>query len=409
MTTDDSQFRRSCEAKHLTKIKQLGADPGAFEFDRQLDRLRSTSAEWHDEAESYFSSLKSWSFSRYELVDLIPLFHEAHVHIDVAQRMSRDEMQLPELRFAILSDPASTVRAYASEPRKKMGETVGGVAGGSLIWFCVGLKNYFDYLARSFTKAVHQEGRPFDGLYELVSSHGAYSALALYDKLSCYADPPDEDAGLVTFHGSLYKSGALDVAQGTSEHTEYATLLQALVSFVIGHEAGHIFLGHVGDQDKRTVISPETMAPRGVKAEDVTELEADLIGLLVLWDGMRHGNLFSTSIEYTCIAPFLFMSVMAGYCYYKLQDERKTTLWQQRSLSLLERAIWQMRHLGFERRRIDILARSVPVLMAASTSWVATSIGIDARDHVPPLFHASAEIADQAATMPARIVSNGGI
>jgi hypothetical protein len=140
MTTDDSQFRRSCEAKHLTKIKQLGADPGAFEFDRQLDRLRSTSAEWHDEAESYFSSLKSWSFSRYELVDLIPLFHEAHVHIDVAQRMSRDEMQLPELRFAILSDPASTVRAYASEPRKKMGETVGGVAGGSLIWFCVGLK-----------------------------------------------------------------------------------------------------------------------------------------------------------------------------------------------------------------------------------------------------------------------------
>jgi hypothetical protein len=188
-----------------------------------------------------------------------------------------------------------------------------------------------------------------------------------------------------------------------------ATLLQALVSFVIGHEAGHIFLGHVGDQDKRTVISPETMAPRGVKAEDVTELEADLIGLLVLWDGMRHGNLFSTSIEYTCIAPFLFMSVMAGYCYYKLQDERKTTLWQQRSLSLLERAIWQMRHLGFERRRIDILARSVPVLMAASTSWVATSIGIDARDHVPPLFHASAEIADQAATMPARIVSNGGI
>jgi hypothetical protein len=131
-----------------------------------------------------------------------------------------------------------------------------------------------------------------------------------------------------------------------------------VTTFVAGHEAGHLYLGHFGDRELIDLISGGDSMPPILRRE----VAADGLGIASVWDGFASNGL---SIDETWPGPVLALAVSAGRAAAHPDTDRGTTqdTWEDwvHRLSLAIHALGQsLIGNGFG------LARSGPILAAAA-------------------------------------------
>jgi hypothetical protein len=80
---DDSL--NSIEIRHRDAILSAGFDPAAFLFESQLASWQQRGWYRDDEAQRFLRTLSTWSPSRFELIELLPLYYFADKNIRMMQ------------------------------------------------------------------------------------------------------------------------------------------------------------------------------------------------------------------------------------------------------------------------------------------------------------------------------------
>jgi hypothetical protein len=152
--------------------------------------------------------------------------------------------------------------------------------------------------------------------------------------------------------------------------------MRSFTTFVVGHEIGHVYVGHTYTQDAIPVIISEGM-DRVVKRES----EADAMGLSAVWDGMAHGEP-SMSIDITWLGPVLFLSSMMGFSllgqplHSSTVDEAaiaRATFWHRRLFLLVKGLMNNLVQNAFDDERVRAVADVVPLLACAVVEWLRLS------------------------------------
>jgi len=374
--TDDKRTRlkQLCENSHLDAIQKLGKDPLEFEFAVQIAQLEKSEGGWKEDRRALYHSFEDFFPSRYEIVRFMLPYYFSLKHIDVARAMSQDRRPLLPLRYAIVTNPIRRLRAQAGD--NLINDTC-------LIQIDLGLVRFCEYLARSMAISI----RSLSALRDISKLHSQSDPLSLYDRLCRYIEIPSDSSGQTIYSADFIETDLLNLQAGSEAHIAFGALMQMMITFIVGHEAGHYQLGHVGNV-ALSDINPYDAFLRQfpIDPKYKIEHEADLIGILVLWDGMKNDGAFRNSIDFSALAPIIYMSSMFGYNHYVVQDSVAATLWDSRINIYIIKILTDMYNLKYENDRIVKLAQNISVLISSVTCWMGASFPVDTRAHVVELY-----------------------
>jgi hypothetical protein len=155
-----------------------------------------------------------------------------------------------------------------------------------------------------------------------------------------------------------------------------AIFITAYVTFVAGHEVGHIYLGHTG---ARELASPFLAIPSQISPGHADEIAADTVGMASVWDGMSHNDEFGASIDYTWLVPVIFVASRAGRsATVRDPDDARSiddwTGWILRLQLMLKWLIVNLTKNNFEIHRIMPILLSAPPLAGAVYEWVRIGV-----------------------------------
>jgi hypothetical protein len=373
--------RNEIEARHLDAIARFGHESGEFTFDTQLARLRRLSTPWTDESERAMRKLDNWSPSRFELIELLPLYHGAAQAIRTMQAMSWDRWDVPDLEFVVASKPSPLAVASIDDNAEDVGGSLSYV-----VWMHVGLMNFVKAVAnhcvwtlvrpRGSLEALFDDiagadrpdlrslvrdllARPFDHEAHLYADPLAYAQRDAISPEGSRSAPPMR---LEPFHSS-----------DAEAHRALAFFLHGFTTFVAGHEIAHVYLGHIGSQPRIHMLEGN----HGLQPGLAREVEADVVGLGAIWDGMRAEA--GMSIDYTWLGPVAFLSSMAGVHLIgrNLDDPlleeaaiEPAVTWTTRLQWMVHALLDMLRGNDFEVERIRRVGTAIPPVAAAITEWL---------------------------------------
>lgn len=356
------------EIRHRDAIVDAGLKPEDFLFRAQLTEWRKAGFWRSGDELQFMHNIATWAPSRFELIELIPLYYYADRHIRMMQHLSADRFAYPAVNFAIATDPRQLVTASASSRRKRtvVDPRVVSSAGGdsevvpetvedeSIVWMHAGLMNILKLLVTHLTSTLVA---PEENLPRFLQS------------VSESEDPRDLLEHLFRYRPSL--SGRAEGNRPLQLQKAEAILLIASVTFVAGHEVGHIYLGHTDVRDR---LNPFTSLPEGMPPHRADEMAADAVGLTAIWDGMSQGQ-EGVSIDYTWIAPVLFLAFKSGWAASVADEDDPASVehftdWAARLQVLIRTLLLNLRRNGFEAHRTETVQRSAPLLAGAVHEWV---------------------------------------
>lgn len=346
---------KTIEDRHREAIENAGLNPADFLFEAQLERARD-SGFWGDDADvEFICRLVDWSPSRYELIELLPLYYFADKHIRVMQGMSADRFSYPAVEFSVATEPQQLVTAYASSRRSAVVDPlVSGDAGGdpeispevveheSIVWMHAGLMNTLKVLTTHFARTFVAPAGDLPPFLNLVTG----------------TESPRE------FLERLFQSRAKLSGPGNHALKDAELLLMASVTFIAGHEVGHIYLGHTGVTKP---LSPFVSLGNEMPTRQADEWAADGVGLTSLWDGM--------GIDHTWIAPLLFLALNSGWAASVADTDEPESMervydWVRRLVVLVRNLVINLFRNGFEPRRVEPILRCAPLVAGAVHEWV---------------------------------------
>ncbi|NBV47148.1 MAG: hypothetical protein EBR86_16310 [Planctomycetia bacterium] len=164
-----------------------------------------------------------------------------------------------------------------------------------------------------------------------------------------------------------------DLGHLSQGHGIHGVIQQAMINFVVGHEVGHASVGDVGHgyglYDQAKIVEPS--------AKFTKELQADLFGLCVVWDGLgskRRAERYS--IDMTAYGPVLFLAALFSLRYHFLEHESGLD-WYERLCRLLKYIVWNLKSAVFPHETINQMSADLPETAAVT---VASLAGVSSDD-----------------------------
>lgn len=363
------------ERRHHEAIVELGRNPEDLLFEAQLAGWRKAGFWLEDEEFAFIRSLGEWAPSRYELLELLPLYWAADRHIRRMQAMSVDRFPFKAAKFSIATEPLQLVAAVATSRRVFAGIGAPEVRPDvsepeSTIWVHAGLVNVLKVLTAHVACTLVAPEGDLPRLFEAVSRD---------------PDPRVVFRRLCSFVPTL----GMFSSANPSVQVAGSLLLQSCVTFVAGHEAGHIYLGHTGANE---MLNPWVSVPAGLDSEVRDEMAADMVGLISLWDGMgQEDEGARLSIDYAWLGPVLYLAFEAGRAAADSAENLDSRLgWVNRLKVLLKGLFINLGRNGFESRIVVKVFLAVPPMAGAIYEWVrlgGVSRGDVAEDEFDPWFY----------------------
>jgi hypothetical protein len=380
------------ETRHLEALRRFGHNPDEWVFEKQLPHFRSLYKEWDNELETMIRQHSTWSPSRFELIELIPLYHFTSEYVQTMQEMSSDTLRLPNTPFSIASDPSRTITAYIEEHSSEISKEIIHGSIRHVVWMNVGLVNLLKALSHHFVWAFLKEGgdfvRFFDETTRTINLNQIFRQLVSRLKDRRFPDYPFGDSAMnIAYPEHLSKSTKWIIPGFGSLHEldhdlqkNISILGLGLVTFIVGHEMGHIYLGHTGFHPRKRIITG--LQDAQVSQSAVSEAEADYVGLVSVWDGMANqkdgGNI---SIDYTWVAPVFFLSTMIGLSLPV--SEENANKWTFRLFILIRGLIGNLRAAGFEQERIQRIILNTPLVAGSIVEWIWQEMTSDRSNESP--------------------------
>jgi hypothetical protein len=381
----------SIEIRHRDAILAAGHDPAGFLFDAQLTaKLRGGYLTGEDA--QIIRGLRASAGSRFELVELLPLYHVASENIRTMQQMSADRVAFRGANFVVATQPGQFVtatvdsRQFATNAVDHPEVVRRPDEPESVVWLNTGSVNMLKVLATHFGHALIA---PYGDLRNFLSAmaEGA-NTLDLVARLRDVDSLPAEQADFMRrliHHAQERERSANANREGLAvmpPFTAFSTdrslavaqtvLLYSFVTYLAGHEAGHIYLGHTGAGPRSTYLGK---VPSWISPLRADEIDADIVGLLSVWDGMAQN--YDSPIEYTWLAPVLFLAARAGMAAALAVVDPSSAQavddfngWVDRLRYLVRSIAVNLRGNSFEASRIRSVLRSVPPLAGAVYAWL---------------------------------------
>ena len=378
--------RNAIEAKHLEALHRFGHAAADWTFENQLPHYRSLCHDWTDAAELRLQKLSSWSPSRFELIELIPLYYFASENVKTMREMSTDTHGFRHVPFCVASDPSRRLTSYVEEHSSEIStESLEGSLR-HVVWVNVGVVNFTKALAHHFVWTLVRDKGSLTALFDRIgqSQDALKLVAALVEDLRRrrFQDEVFQDhirnaayprhsgrttSWIVPRFGSIHE---LD----KDVQTLIVVLANALVTFIIGHEMGHVYLGHTGFRERTQLVTSAPAAPFSEYL--MCEVEADGVGLLSVWDGMANGtNGTRVPIDYTWVAPVFFLAGMLGLSMNMSNDSAQKWAW--RLLLLVKGLTGSLRAAGFEPDRVRRVMSSAPAIAEAMARWIWLELSPD--------------------------------
>ncbi|MGD0294772.1 MAG: hypothetical protein ABSB30_13050 [Terracidiphilus sp.] len=374
--------RNRIEEEHLKALKRFGYQPTDWTFERQLSALRKKFPDWKTDG---MQSLSRWSPSRFEFVELVPLYYLATTHIQTMQQMSK--WALPATQFLIASDPSQKLAAYCNEHSNHVSRDDVGNVCRHIIWVNIGLINFVKVLANHFAWVLAGDKEGLIAAFDDVARTQDLEVLAVRFRDRRF--PVDTEM----LRGAYPQQCSEDISwfpppfgriEDLSPKTQTVVrILQiAMTTFVIGHEMGHIYLGHTGFHPRKLLITSQTLPfPAPFRAE----IEADLVGTMSVFDGIAAEVSKSRfSIDFTWIAPLLYLSTMTGVALH--YSDEKAQEWAWRLIMFSKTLVGTLQKCEFEHERIRRISLSLPTIAAATIEWMRLELAPSAPNDFSYIF-----------------------
>lgn len=363
MTFGDAKLipENAIEARHLETIASLGLDPAFFLFEAQFQRQYRNQGS--AAALELIRAARAWTPSRFELVELLHYYYLASLDVAKMREMASDIQPLPDVPFVIASDPAQTIGSDVIDHSEDVVDLPGGVR--HVVWIRVGLMNHFMYLARDIVRTLV---RPVGHLQALLDSITAAEGdpRPLIEALLDAGEPDDP---------FLDYSRPLDL--GSDQATlgvALDSIRRTMVTFVAGHEMGHVYLGQTPSHPRLSVFQGRVPGKSTFERDHLQrEVEADAVGLVSVWDGAANSHpQFALSIDHGWIGPVIFLASMARRIDPELDHaaaEWETEKWTHRLHVFIRLLARELRRTGIEPERSRRITVCAPMLAAAVVEW----------------------------------------
>lgn len=349
------------ERRHSDAIRAVGNDPADWLIESQLATWEQNHG-WPLTSEQAAEArrLSGEAASRFELAECLELYSLAAAHIRTMQAMSFDRQDFRSAQFDIATDPGSLLHPYVQA------EWHAGVpvddresAHSSVIWMPVNTLQVFGSVVGVIS---HRLMRRFGDLPTMLAAFAQGLTwdesleVLRRDRLQLKPDVIAPTIGRT----KVFLPNSPDLPPNLRDSiAEGAAALRIMVTtFVAGHEAGHLYLGHFGD---RVLIEP--ISGGDIPPSLRREMAADTVGIGAVWDGLESNGL--GSIDYTWPGPIIALAASAGIAAAHPQTDADTA--NDTWADWVYRLCLAVRVLG--RWLIDNgfgLSRSRPILVGAA-------------------------------------------
>jgi hypothetical protein len=292
--------------------------------------------------------------------------------------MSSDRWRLPHLDFVVVSHPSRIVHATIDDHAELL--TLSG-SPRYVVWINVGLMNFIKAVANHVIWTLVRPRGSVEAFVDDVARTGGPNLRSLVREL--LSRPFDHAAHLHADPLSYTERDAVSPAppirmeqfdrSDTEAHRAWVHACRGFTTHVAGHEIGHIYLGHIGPQPRIQLIGGDHGLPTGV----VREVEADVVGMTAVWDGVAATT--GGSIDFTWLGPVTFLAAMTGVKLVDV-DVNDPSLDQatiEPALIYRTRLCFVVRYLmeslvanRFEAERVRRIAIAVPPVAAAIIEWL---------------------------------------
>lgn len=374
------------EERHRRDIEDAGRSPDSLTLEAQLAtwerRLGSRLSESDVERVRELSAVAP---SRYEIVDYLDVYEKARLNVVTMQEMSADRQ-----RFAPADLVVATDLAGLGDPRV---ETVwpavhdASAETDSVIWIPLMAVKQMGVVANVFgRRLVTPAGHPATLIDALAYS---LSWTEVLDVLRRGQQPTGlVDDATASHPRSRIEVDFVDMAEDARAAVSLVEL--ALATFMVGHEAGHIYYRHTGVSPLPGIFT----GPPPVPQSWVDEASADAVGIAATWDGMNSNQ--EVSIDESWLGPILSLAYHAGREAAQSPEAHQNRPAVQAWLFRLRTALgvlgqW-LRGNGFEAPRAARILAAATSLAAGFYEYVRT--GGDAPHQVETLGEPGSTVFD---------------
>lgn len=374
------------EESHLSAIKANYHNAGEFLTDTQLiDFLKTINEENQaDFFNHYIERLKPWAPSRFELIELIPGNYTAFLNVMKAIEMSDDTAHFNRYNFdfKVTINPTQTIDAYVLMKNEKGSTFVKNNKELFIVWLNVGIVNLANGLIGHFIlntmkdtdtnffmvlERLIKSDNPKEIIFNLNNSSRSSFGNLLVSLLN---DPEYYNMSLA------YNLNEFNIDNESTISETISILKDALLTFIVGHECGHILHGHTGYFPYSNFLSGMSFYSENLKKE----VQADLWGLTSMWDGCTNSDKSYVSIDFSFFIPVFFLTYMSATSNLLIRDQCSNDVKERlkyASVDYIERVkyvsiaiITTMKKQNFEKFRIDRLISGLPVLIWVLYEWI---------------------------------------
>jgi len=352
------------EEIHQKEINSKNIPPEYFHFESQLKRKDFFQMPKNAETENYFKSLKDYAVSKYELVDFLVFYYQASQAVEKAIEMSFDTYEFNSLDFNLrIATDTRNKESKAFVAYKEKSKLKTGSNSYDLVWCSVALMNTIDSLIKFFIYSTCKTDDYYQDLFDIAQLQDKKSIVNVIERL-CQQSLINS----FTEQGEIICTGFPFTSELAKHCGIYIDQLKtALTTFIVGHECGHLLLGHSKSFDDKVVIHkyPGKLTPQLKQ-----EMESDIIGLTLMWDGCANvPNKLPIDISY--MLPFLVLA----YFIARIEINKNMQLvdaYMERWFSLTFSIINNLEQANFERYRIDRIKQGIPLWTYILYQWIVS-------------------------------------
>lgn len=355
------------EQRHADHLTAIDVNPADFLIEAQIKRWKSQyNTSLTEEAETLLRKLSSQAASRFELADRLELYDRIGTNIRTMQSMSHDRQVFAEAQFVVATEPKGLVPSVVTHNNSSLWPAEEDSDSPqnddeSVIW----IPQNTTILVNNLVNLVAARLVPqFGSLLNLITALTSYLTWEhALDLLRPWELPLEGPLAPAEPGRRSLLFVPMIVPPGQAELEE--RLLQlAILTFVAGHEAGHIYHGH-------TDLWPQTSifrsVPDSVPRLCVDEVSADAAGIAAVWDGIKKNH--EISIDISWVGPILSLAheagITAAYPPEDTEKEEEYHRWLLRLEYALRAIATNLHGNDFEKlRSIQIVGAALPLAVA---------------------------------------------
>lgn len=305
MKTDRDLHLNDIEATHHKAIKAAGYRPEDWLIEAQVGTWRERHGwELSDQGRAALLNLSRTAASRYELVEALHPYRAVLDNIAAMQVQSIDRLNFGPAALAIATSPGDLAHPRLSSSwHTRISTDLADQEPKHVIWMPLNFIRSLESVAGLLTTRLLPHFGDVQGLVNALAQIVTWDeALELLRPATISLPWPKEEG-----RATIVEPPALDLPGAHPDAASDQFLKLAMLTFVAGHEAGHVFAGHVGDRPPIETFTGAVSLPPALRRE----INADSIGIMTVWDGMSANAV--GSIDETWIGPIVALAYQAGF------------------------------------------------------------------------------------------------